>query len=394
MNPRTLPLVRTWLIWLGLLTLGVLLYRAGNSSADAPAVAQPREHKLSSTDMGRVRSIDVHEGDSVQRGQVLAHLDTREVEAQIAVARADLARTEAALPATAVSLESDAFGTHRGLQGEVEQADIELTTLRTAMARDQAELSELQRTLVKERDLVARGLVRGDRAEDLEARRIALEQTVRDAPSRLAAAARRQSAARERLREWDQRYAMQGLQTSAAKSPQSSAAGDARLQPLRVDVEEKRVLLANLEQKLRQAQIIAPADGTVQAILARSGDVVRPGDPLITVIDREPMQVIAYVSERSGVRIEPGTTAVLRRRMALTTASRGETVEGVVNATASAVALLPARFWPNPQVAAWGREVYIQLPPGSGFAPGESVDVRFGGPADPSVRGRIVKAGL
>ena len=379
LQPRTLALARTWLVWAGLMAAAVSLYRCGSASADAPGVAQPRDYKVASLDMGRLQSIDVREGETVLRGQVIARLDTREIDAQIAVARADLARTDVSVPAAAVGLDTDAFAARRGLQSEAEQAEVELTTLRTTVERDRAELAAVSRELAQEQDLLNRGLVRGDHANELLLRRSALEQGVQGAPERLQAANRRASAARERLVEWDRRFSARG----------AGVAGDARtarLQPLRADVEEKRVLLANLEQKRRQADIVAPADGMVQTIVSHAGDVVRPGDPMVVLVEKVANQVIAYVGERSGIRIGPGTPVVARRRVALSTAALGDSIQGVVTGVSGAVAQLPARFWPNPQVPVYGREVYVRLDRAREFAPGEALDLRFGAsvPAAPT----------
>ncbi len=376
----TLARVRSWSIWLVLLALAVSLYRCGSASADAPGVAQPREHRLSTTEMGRLLDVEVHEGQTVQRGQRLALLDTREIDAQIALARAGLERATVNVPAVSSQLDQDAFDTRRNLQGELEQARIELQTLQSGLDRERGELRALEQELQREQALLERGLVHGDHAQELQLRRSTLVEALRSQPARLEAARQHVGAAARRLQDFDRRF---------DSSTSDTAAHTARLRPLQADVQERRTQLAQLEHKRQQSEVVAMVDGVIQAIHVRSGDVVRPGDPLITLVERHARQVIAYVGERSGVRIAPGTPVSAHRRVALSTAPLGDTVEGVVTDVSGAVGLLPNRFWPNPQVPVYGREVYIRLSEGHAFAPGEAIDVRFGGadPASPAAPG-------
>ena len=199
------------------------------------------------------------------------------------------------------------------------------------MDRERGELQALDHELQRERTLLDQGLVRGDHAQELQLRRTTLAEAVRSHPARLQAARQHLAAASQRLQEWDKRF------DTSAESAHDAPAHNARLRPLQADVQERRTQLAQLEQKRRQSEILATADGVIQAIHVRSGDVIRPGDPLITLVENTARQVIAYVGERSGVRIERGTPVSARRRTALSTAPQGNTVDGVVTDVSAAV---------------------------------------------------------
>lgn len=68
-----------------------------DSGLFASGTVEATEAQLGFQAAGRIESIDVHEGDAVKQGQVLARLDTRETEARLAQARAQVAAAEVRL---------------------------------------------------------------------------------------------------------------------------------------------------------------------------------------------------------------------------------------------------------------------------------------------------------
>jgi multidrug resistance efflux pump len=369
--------LRAWLIWLAILTAAFLLYITGSSSVDSLGVAQPKEHKVAVTHLGRLGTLEVREGALVRKGQLLARMDVAEIEAQLAVARADLDKTLALVPAASVHLASDSFATRRGLLSELEQADTELAALAASTAREQAELQAVVRELNQEQELLSRGLVRADHANVLVLRKEALEQSVRGAPARMHAVQRRASAARDRVRDWDHLFSVRGA-GAGHRGENSSDARTARLLPLEAGVQEKRVIVENLEQKRRQAEVTAPVDGYVQNIVVREGDVIQPGSPIITLVERTATQIIAYASERLWLKLDTGQQVSVLSRSSGNGFMPSVSARGVVTGVAGSVTLLPNRVWANPHIPMYGREVYIRLTDAVEFSPGESLEVRFG----------------
>ncbi len=358
-----LPLARAGAVWL-LVMLGVLyLYRSGSGGGDAPALAESREHKLSIAEAGRVAAIEAQPGQRVSKGQVLVRLSTDEIDAQIQVLQADLERTRSAVEAGANSVASNAFNEERSLSAELlaaRQAHIEL---RSADARDRAELARLQLELKKEQALINSGLVRNERALEIEARIPPLKEQVKSAPARLAAAHRRVEQAGAGLAQW----------RSLVGQGSDGRPSGVQVQPLRDAVVSKTAEMQGLMERRQRMAITAPVDGHVTAVQARSGDVVKQGDPVMVVTAEAPSQLVAYVIERHRLNLQQGQRVLVQRSSGATPAE----LVGRVRAVSTAITPLPSRLWSGPQMAAWGREVYIDVPTDARLQPGEQVQVRF-----------------
>lgn len=62
-----------------------------------------------------------------------------------------------------------------------------------------------------------------------------------------------------------------------------------------------------LDASLRQTEIFAPVDGFLEALVARPGDVVQPGQTLAKLIpDHSQLQVVAFIAEKDRPYVRPG----------------------------------------------------------------------------------------
>jgi multidrug resistance efflux pump len=187
-----------------------------------------------------------------------------------------------------------------------------------------------------------------------------MAETVAAWPGRIEAIAARQRAAEARLAEWRAEH----------KTSSAPLARDARLQPLRERVAEQAEALRVLRARLAAARIVAPEDGEIVSVLARSGDVATAGMPFVVLHGTGPRMLVAYVNERA--QLTAGAQALARRR----TPGREE-LPTTVRRVADAVVQIPPRFWLLPTMPQWGREVYLELPAGGTLDAGEAVDVKF-----------------
>jgi hypothetical protein len=154
-----------------------------------------------------------------------------------------------------------------------------------------------------------------------------------------------------------------------------AAAGDARrtqLRPFELRIIRQHEYLQLLKKRLDKMVIRAPAEAYVATIVARQGNVLKPGDPVVVMVEVEPRQVIAYVEEERGYTISVGETALIRPRD-----RTSDHVEGTVTAIAGTVAQIPVRFCPAPTRPRWGREVFIRIGAGHKLDPGQAVDITF-----------------
>jgi len=217
-------------------------------------VATASRVELGSTLTGRVRQVAVAEGAQVKAGDVLVRLDSDELQAALAQARASERQAAARLAGLRSTGRSAA-------QAGVAQAESVLV----------AALADLQRT----QDLVAKGFVSEARLD--EARRaVAVAQAQVDGT-------RAQRAA----------IAEPGADVAQAQA-QLALASAAR---------------AAAEARLREAVIVAPAAARVLARNVEPGQIVQPGRALLTLALAGPLQLVAQVDERYLGQLQPGQAA-------------------------------------------------------------------------------------
>lgn len=331
-------------------------------SSPVPGQVVAQDFKIAAVETGRLATVLAAPGQRVSGGQVVARLDTSVLEREIAAGEARLRQLGSETQASAVVLEVEGYETERSFQADVESARTDLETARATYAEQSAELKQIRQDFDRQTQHLREGLVRRDRVDDLELRVKTLEKAIAEWPSRIAALASRHTAATVRLADWRSKYS--GNSALEAK--------EARVRPVRQRVAEQIETLRVLRVRLENAKIVAPAHGDVVSVLAQPGDVVRAGDPFIILTGTGVRQVIAYVSEREGRALRPGRNASLLRRTVMR-----ERYTSRVLRVADTVSPFPTRFWPSPQIAVYGREVVLELPPGTPLDPGEALDVTF-----------------
>lgn len=340
----------------------VWLIRDSAFASPVPGQVVARDFKIASIETGRLASVFVMPGQRVSGGQLIARLDTSVLEREIAAGEARLRQLGSETQASTVVLEVEGYETERSFQADLENAHTDLETARSTYAREVAELKQLEADHARQTQYLREGLVRRDRVDELELRMKTLEKAVSEWPSRINVLTARQQAARVRLSDWQSKYS--GNSAHEAK--------EARVQPLRRRVAEQIEALRVLRVRLENAKIVAPAEGAVVSVLAEPGDVVREGEPFVILTGSGVRQVVAYVGEREGRSLQTGRAASLHRRTA-----RRERFPSRVLRVADTVSPFPARFWPSPQIAVYGREVVLEVPSDAPLDPGEALDVTF-----------------
>ncbi|MCX8097740.1 MAG: efflux RND transporter periplasmic adaptor subunit [Casimicrobiaceae bacterium] len=262
---------RWWPVWLTLLLIiGAAVYfrwRGTEVAVEAARseplrqtlvfsarVAAPARVEVASTLTARVEAVEAREADRVRRGQTLIRLDARDLQAQVAQARAQLAAAQTRLRA----------------QGSVQAPAAEqgLAQARANVAFARAELERL-------RSLEARGFIGAARVQEAERALAVAEATERQAAIQAAA--------------------------QAERGPEAAA--------LAARVEEARAALALAESRLAQTRILSPVDGRVVARAVEVGEVVQPGRRLMTLAADGPTRLIAQIDEKNLALVREGIEA-------------------------------------------------------------------------------------
>lgn len=236
-------------------------------------VASPSRVEVGSTLTGRVDEVLVREGAQVKQGDVLLRLESGELRAALAQARASQRQAQARLAGLKSTGRSAA-------QAGVAQAD---SVLRAAQA-------DLQRT----QDLVARGFLSAARLDESQ-RGVAVAQAQRDSALAQAGA------------NADEGTDIVQAQAQLALAQAAAAAAQARLE---------------------QAEISAPADARVLLRSVEPGQIVQPGRALLTLALTSPVELVGQVDERYLGQLQVGQAATVRAD-AYPQASFGATVRQI-----------------------------------------------------------------
>jgi HlyD family secretion protein len=220
--------------------------------------------KIGSELSGRLKSVNVEEGDSIRRGQVLAELENADYRAQVESARASVAAKEA-------SLRKVINGARR------QERDEALSSVNEAQAVVEDAKSELRRR----QELFSAGVVS---REELE--RYAREADV--AKAKYDAAVQQHALVDDHAREEDRSLAAAELQLAQGQ-------------------------LAEAEARYAKTFICSPIDGNVLRKHHRSGESVSNSstapDPILTIGDRKTLRVRVDVDETDVSKVSVGQRA-------------------------------------------------------------------------------------
>ena len=221
-----------------------------------------RQVELAFNGSGRVDRVLVQEGDRVTKGQLLARLDTRRLELQLAQAEglADAQRAQLAKLKAGSRPE------------EIRQA---------AALRDAAQVAvhEAQVVYQRQQDLVARNFVSQQQADT--------------AKSTLDAARQRLAAAEEALR-----------LTRLGPRREDIAAAEAGLIA-------QEAAVAGLRHDVSQGALLAPSDGVIESRVLEPGDMASPQKTVLTLALTDPVWARVYLPEPALGRVPVGALAAI-----------------------------------------------------------------------------------
>jgi HlyD family secretion protein len=237
---------------------------------------------------GRLLELRVDEGDRVTAGQEVGRLDTRDIELQIARARAERAAADAQLRFLEAGARPE----------EVRQAQAQRAAAAAEVAAIAAQLKAAETDLARFEALLKANAGSQKERDDARARVDVLREQERSA--------------RERVR--GAREVVSRLQAGATREELDAARARVRT----VDAQ-----IALLEKARADASITSPATGIVTQKLAEAGEQVAPRMPILVVTDLDNAWANLFVPEPMIPRVMIGQPARV-----LTDA--GSTVDGKV----------------------------------------------------------------
>lgn len=277
--------------------LGVLATLAGiyyllttNRSSDEVliGVVDANNVVVSAKILGRIERLAVDEGTPVKQGDLIAVIDSGELKAAKEAAETTIASYRAKVSqASSGAVQAEAENA-----SQLANAQARLQAARSTYTQAQADQERVHSDAARLVELAKQGVASKADQERSDAQMRVAQAAVQNAAEQVRAAAADVNTYQARLE-----------QTKAA---QSTLAGS------RQDVRTAEAELAEAETRLGYTQVVAPVSGVVNVRAAREGEVVNPGQPIVTVVDYSDTWVYAPLPETDAGSINIGDTLTVK----------------------------------------------------------------------------------
>ena len=296
-------------IWL------VFAWQAHRSRFDYSGTVETREIQIGSKIGGRVTDVPIEEGQIVKAGSTLVRFECDELKAQRAQAAASLEQAQADLdkmqrgnrPEEIVQAEATARAQQAALESarngprrqEIDQAQADYSAA-------SADATNAEITYKRMEKLVATDTISRQQFDDSREKRDS--------------AAQRTESARQHLALLQAGTRVEDLNAADAKYKQAEAAAVLSRKGFRKeDIEaahgrlaEAQGHVAELDARLREAELTAPSDAVVEVVSVRPGDLVPGGRIVITMLEASQLWVKVYVPETDLAHLRVGQHATVR----------------------------------------------------------------------------------
>jgi multidrug resistance efflux pump len=375
LGPHLFPII----VWLIALVCIVVLFNRRTQRFEVLGMAQGQVSQVASNSPGRLKNVPVQLFEEVTKGQTVAVVNTvldsehprSELQAQLATILAEIDHLTAQLVPTQDSLaaekadrQSTRISDQRRFSVDVENSRLEVLRLRAQIETDKIQLEDLALDVKITQDLVDQQAVAPYELQKVQAQYNTMASRVQENERLLEQA---NVALKQAIERRDEYIKQQTYHLSI----------DDALEVIRkaIKVQERRMdeLLVQIEAlNLRESlELKAPFDGVVSDIQRHQAETVLTGEPILTIAQTRPTEIIAYANEeqvnliREGMQVE----LVLSREPAQIARSR-------IISIGPSVEQLPARLWRNPNIPQWGRPFLIQAPAQMKLVIGEVIGIR------------------
>jgi len=271
---------------LGVLTVGSLVWylMTTHRSSDLELIGtvDANEVLVSAKIPGRIQTLTVDEGQEVKAGQLIAVIESDDLQAARKAAEATAASQKSKLSETEQTEQQD-----RGETGSATvNAEAQVTAAKASLAQAQANLAHQQADTSRTVALAQQGIMseqaKDDAATSLDAAKAAVE-----------AAKSTVAAAEASLR---QAHAHELLASVAARTVDET----------RGQVENASALAEQAKVEVGYSQVFAPVSGRVNVRAARQGEVVAMGATIVTIMDLTQTWVYAPLPETQADAVQLG----------------------------------------------------------------------------------------
>jgi HlyD family secretion protein len=237
---------------------------------------------------GRIVRLAVDEGTPVKEGDLIAQLDTPELEA-----------AKNAAQATVASLRSQVSGTRSTEQATRGTTSSDVLTAQATVQSTRAQLLQAQANLASQQADSKRIVALADQG-------IASQQDRDKAVAGLDAARAAVRSLQDQVRAAESNLAAAQARLHQASTAQSTVRSTA------AQMDAARAQLAQAEARLEYTEVRSPVNGVVSLRAARQGEVVNTGTPIVTIVQLSDTWVRADVPETYAPKLQLGDTLQVR----------------------------------------------------------------------------------
>jgi membrane fusion protein, multidrug efflux system len=358
---------------------GWALGRGKESTDDAQV--EGRIVSVSPRVSGQVSRVAVIDNQAVKQGDLLVEIDPKDLDARLALARADLESARAAEASAEVNLRLTQANSDAGLRqarGNLTQAASSVQATRSAVAQSRAEVESAQAAFrLAQLDLDrAQTLAKADAISraDLDARQARFDQ---------ARAALTQTQARQAATEANLVSSGGGVTTAqgrlaaAETAPDQVKAAEVAVQAAKARVDQAQASYDLAALNRSYADVRAPIDGVVSRRTVEQGQLVAPERPMMAIVPLQDVWVVANFKEDQIGHMQPGQAASVQVDTYGRQKFQGQ-VESLAGASGARFALLPPDNASGNFVKVVQRVpvlIRLQGTPGVPFRPGMSATV-------------------
>ena len=365
---KRLPLIAAGAV-LVVVVISVWIWSTSGRESTDDAQVEAHVTPIAARVGGTVARVPVNDNQQVEAGAPLVELDLRDYQIALDRARAELADAQAAavaaeanVPITSTTTAGNVATARGGLEEaeadiseashSVEAAKARLTTAQARLREQEANATRATRDVERLKGLMAKDEISQQQfdaavaaADASRASADSARSLVQEAELGINVAESRSAASRA-----GQQRATAELRT-AQTAPQQMTAMRARADSARAHAKQAETAVRQAELNMERAVVKAPIKGIVSKKSVEPGQVIQPGQPLMTIIPLEQVWITANFKETQLSDVRPGQRVTIS-----VDAYGGRSFEGHVDSISAATG---ARFSLLPPENATGNFVKV-----------------------------------
>jgi multidrug resistance efflux pump len=368
-------------VWLCAVASIIVLFTHRSQRFEVLGIAQGQVRQIAASCTGRLTSMPVQLFDQVSLGQEVAVVDTildneqpkDQLQAQLDTILAEIEHLTSQLVPTHDDLlaekadrETNRLSDSRRFSVDIENSRLEILRYRALIETNRIMLEDLALEVKTINELLTQEAVAPYELQKVQVQYDTLAKKIEENEYLLAQAKNTLKLAQQRYDEYIR---------SKPYHPSVEDALDVIRKAIKIQERRMDELLVQIEalEPRQTLKLTAPIDGVVSQILHWPGEAVRATEPILTITEIKPTEIIAYASEDQVDEIKKGLTVELVKKSA---SKKIEVARSQITYIGPSMEELPARLWRNPNIPEWGRPFMIKTPPQMKLIAGEVVGIR------------------